>query len=87
MRESRDGILIFVVFCRVVATVTHYFYRRLITACFLSALVSTLLSQMVTFLRLGCLDPVFPIAVAVGGCIPLVIALLVDAVMHRFRHS
>lgn len=87
MSESTIGILTLLGISAVVATVTHCFYRRFIIACFNSAFVSTLLFQTAAFLRLGYLDPFFPIVVAVGGTISFVIALLVGAAVGRFRHS
>jgi hypothetical protein len=87
MSESMIGILILLGISGVAATVTHCFYHRFIGAFFLSAFVATLLFQIAAFLRLGYLDPFFLIAVAVGGSISFVIALVVGAVVRRFRRS
>jgi len=87
MSEGTLGFLILLAISGVVATVIHCFCRRFIVACFLSAFVATLLFQMAVFLRVGYLDPFFPIAVAVGGSISFVIALVVGAVVRRLRRS
>lgn len=87
MSESTIGILILLGISAVVAAVTHCFYRRYIIACLLSAFVATLLFQIAVFLRLGYLDPFFPIAVVVGGSISFVIALVVGGVVRRFQRS
>ena len=87
LSEGTTTILILLGISGVVATVTHCFYRRFIGACFLSAFVATLLFQIAAFLRLGYLDPFFLIAVSVGGSISFVIALVVGAVVRRFRRS
>ena len=85
MSESTVGILILLGISGLVATVTHCFYRRFLPASLLSAFVATLMFQVTAFFRLGYLDPFFPIAVAVGGCISFVVALVVGGVVRRFR--
>lgn len=87
MSESTIGILILLGISGVVATVTHSLCRRFIIACFLSAFVSTVLFQIAAFLHLGHLDPFVLIALPVGGSISFVIALVVGAVVRRFRRS
>jgi hypothetical protein len=87
MSESTIGILILLGISGLVASVSHCFCRRYIFACFLSAFVATLLFQISVFLRLGHLDPFFPIAFVVGGSISFVIALVVGAVVRRFRRG
>jgi len=87
MSDGTIGILIFLGISGVVAAVTHWFYRWFIIACLLSAFVATLLFQIAAFLHLGYLEPFFPIAVAVGGSISFVIALVVGTVVRRFRRG
>ena len=86
MSDSNIGILILLVISVVVATITHCLYRRFIITCFLSTLIATLFFQVAVFLYLGHLDPFFPIGVAVCGSISFVIALVVGAVVRRFRN-
>jgi hypothetical protein len=85
MSESTVGILILLGISGVAATVTHCFYCRFLPACFLSAFVATLMFQVAAFFRLGYLDTFFPIAVAVGGFISFVVALVIGGVVRRFR--
>ena len=87
MSEGTIGILILLGISVLVATVTHCLCRRYIIACFLSAVVATLLFQTVAFLRLGYLDPFLLIAVAVGGSLSFSIALGVGGVVRRVRNS
>jgi len=87
MSESTIGILILLGISGVVAAVTHCLCRRFIVACFLSAFFATVLFQIAAFLHLGHLDPLVLIAVPVGGSISFVIALIVGAVVRRFRRS
>jgi len=87
MSESTIGILVLLGISFVVSAVTHCFCHRFIFACFLSALVAMLLFQFAVFLRLGHLDPFFLTAVTLGGSISVVIALVVGAVVRRFRQS
>ena len=86
MNLTNIGILILLVISVVVATSTHCLYRRFIITCFLSTLIATLFFQVAVFLYLGHLDPFFPIGVAVCGSISFVIALVVGAVVRRFRN-
>ena len=95
MNLTNIGILILLGISVVVATITHCLCSRFIIACFLSALVATLFFQIAVFVRLGHLDPFFPIGVAVCGIpisdavcgsISFVIALVVGAVVRRFRN-
>ena len=86
MNLTNIGILILLVISVVVATITHCLYRRFIITCFLSTLIATLFFQVAVFLYLGHLDPFFPIGVAVCGSISFVIALVVGAVVRRFRN-
>jgi|688.fasta_scaffold976618_2 hypothetical protein len=95
MSESTIGILVLLGISFVVSAVTHCFCHRFIFACFLSTLVAMLLFQFAVFLYLGHLDPFFPIGVAVCGIpisdavcgsVSFVIALVVGAVVRRFRN-
>jgi len=87
MSESTIGILVLLGISFVVSAVTHCFCHRFIIACFLAALVATLFFQIAVFLHLGYLDPFFLTAVTLGGSISFVIALVVGAVVRRFRQS
>ena len=95
MNLTNIGILILLVISVVVATITHCLYRRFIITCFLSTLIATLFFQVAVFLYLGQLDPFFPIGFAVCGIpisdavcgsISFVIALVIGAVVRRFRN-
>ena len=86
MSDSNIGILILLGISVVVATITHCLYSRFIIACFLSALVASLFFQIAVFVRLGHLDPFFVTAFTLGGSISFVIALVVGAVVRRFRN-
>jgi len=86
MNLTNIGILILLVISVVVATITHCLYRRFIITCFLSTLIATLFFQIAVFLYLGHLDPFFLTAVTFGGSISFVIALVVGAIVRRFRN-
>lgn len=85
MIEGTIGILILLGISGVVAAITHWICGRFVVACLLSAFVATVLFQIAVSLSLGHLDPFFPLAVAVGGGISFVTALVIGAVVRQFR--
>ena len=87
MSEGAIGFIAFIATCTITAIIGHLFLRRYFIASLISAIVSTVIFQIIIFLHLGYLDPFLPIAVIVSGALALAISLIIGLIKWVFRKT
>ena len=85
MTESTQGILVLLGTSAVSGVLFHYFLPSLIKASVLSAVLASVLFQVLAYFHLGHLDPFFVIALFTGGAIAFVVALFIGVLFQKYR--